>query len=519
LINNQHLKEKIVTKNANILNNRQAREILRNKGQFWTPAWVAIAMVAYVANNSDVVVDLICDPATGRGAFCQAMRSLNLSQKFWGFDIDQAVLEDEIYQAENCWVSQQDFLHYATDHLLPAIVANPPYIRHHRLDQATKQYLKQLCQTITGFMIDGRAGYHVYFLLQALNLLAPAGKLAIIMPADVCEGVFADQLWRWITQNFCVECVITFAQDATVFIQVDTNPIIFCVKRCQPTQEFFWLKVKKSETANLLKFIENFSAYQDQSNIQNINNKYPDIEIVKRDLTEGLQTGFSRSPQILTTEKSYYLKDFAQVMRGIATGANEFFFLTEAQVQSLKIPRQYFKLAIGRTKDITGDRITVRDLENLEKNQRPTLLLSIDTIDTIDQLNEKFPPQLVKYLSQGEKSGLPERALIRQRKPWYKMEKRQIPPILFTYLGRRHQRFIKNEAAVLPLTGFLCIYPHHSDPQFIDQLWQALNEPATINNLSLVGKSYGAGAIKVEPGNLQKLIIPENIVKKYSLDV
>ncbi|MGL6282938.1 MAG: hypothetical protein ACRC2J_11075, partial [Microcoleaceae cyanobacterium] len=138
--------------------------------------------------------------------------------------------------------------------------------------------------------------------------------------------------------------------------------------------------------------------------------------------------------------------------------------------------------------------------------------------DTIDYLHEKLHPQLIKYLSQGEKLGLPERALIRQRKPWYKMEKRQIPPILFTYLGRRHQRFIINEAAVLPLTGFLCIYPHNCDLLFINQLWQALNEPATINNLSLVGKSYGAGAIKVEPGNLQRLVIPENIVKKYSLD-
>ena len=503
----------MTTNEGNILNHRQAREILRNKGQFWTPAWVAIAMVAYVANNSDLAVDLICDPATGRGAFWQAMRSLNLSQKFSGFDIDQAVLEDEIYQAENCWVTQQDFLHYSPDHLLPAIVANPPYIRHHRLDQVTKQHLKQLCQAITGFTIDGRAGYHVYFLLQALHLLAPDGKLAIIMPADVCEGVFADKLWRWITANFCLEYVITFARDATVFLQVDTNPIIFCLKRCQPQPDFFWLQVQKSETANLLEFMQIFSPAT--SEIDSINQQLPDLKIVKRDLAEGLQTGFSRSPQILTKGKIYYLQDFAKIMRGIATGANEFFFLTHAQVQSLKIPRQYFKLAIGRTKDITGDRITVRDLENLEKNQRPTLLLSIDTID---QLNEKLHPQLIKYLSQGEKIGLPTRALIRQRKPWYKMEKRQIPPILFTYLGRRHQRFIKNEAAVLPLTGFLCIYPHHSDPQFINQLWQALNEPATINNLSLVGKSYGAGSIKVEPGNLQRLVIPENIVKKYSLD-
>lgn len=32
------------------------REILRDKGQFWTPSWVADAMVAYVSQNTDLVL-------------------------------------------------------------------------------------------------------------------------------------------------------------------------------------------------------------------------------------------------------------------------------------------------------------------------------------------------------------------------------------------------------------------------------------------------------------------------------
>lgn len=63
----------------------------------------------------------------------------------------------------------------------------------------------------------------------------------------------------------------------------------------------------------------------------------------------------------------------------------------------------------------------------------------------------------------------------------------------------------KNEAGVLPLTGFLCVYPIYDDKEYIDNLWKALNHPDTLENLKLVGKSYGSGAIKVEPGNLNKL--------------
>ncbi len=83
------------------------REILRDKGQFWTPSWVAEAMVAYVAEDAD----LIFDPAAGRGAFFEALLSLNKkSTSFFGTDIDPEVLADEIYCQEKCYVEKRDFI-------------------------------------------------------------------------------------------------------------------------------------------------------------------------------------------------------------------------------------------------------------------------------------------------------------------------------------------------------------------------------------------------------------------------
>jgi hypothetical protein len=117
----------------------------------------------------------------------------------------------------------------------------------------------------------------------------------------------------------------------------------------------------------------------------------------------------------------------------------------------------------------------------------------------------------------GEKQGIPNRALILTRRPWYKMERREIPPLLFAYLGRRNSRFIKNEAGALPLTGFLCVYPIYSDEEYVKSLWKVLNHPDTLSNLNLVGKSYGSGAIKVEPRNLARLPIPDNLVEEYNL--
>lgn len=130
---------------------------------------------------------------------------------------------------------------------------------------------------------------------------------------------------------------------------------------------------------------------------------------------------------------------------------------------------------------------------------------------------DRLPREIREYLKQGEEMGLDKRPLIATRHPWYKMEVRQVPPILFAYLGRRNARFIRNLAGVVPLTGFLCVYPHKRDAVFVDKLWKILQHPKTIANLSLVGKTYGSGAIKVEPRALEDLPLSASLVSKSGL--
>jgi hypothetical protein len=319
------------------------------------------------------------------------------------------------------------------------------------------------------------------------------------MPADTCEGIFAQKLWQWITKNYCLECVVTFDQNATPFPKVDTNAIIFFIKKSEPVQTIKWIKTNEANE-ELFNFVK--SDFQDTN--------YISLEINNRDLQEALATGLSR-PEQNNCDVKYHLNDFAKVIRGIATGANDFFFLTRQQVKELAIPREFLKLAIGRTKDVIGDKLTIEDIKKLQENNRPTILISINSENNI-------PEPVANYLKKGEKLGLPNRPLLKQRKYWYRIEYREVPPILFAYLGRRNSRFIKNEAGVVPLTSFLCIYPIYSDELYITNLCQALNEPETIENLRLVGKSYGSGAIKVEPRNLDKVPIPEHIVDKYNLN-
>ena len=492
----------------NITTSTDAREVLRRKGQFATPDWVARAMVGYLVAGGHRHV---FDPAFGAGAFALAGKDIEHDTSFQlcfsGTEVDPDTLQEAhangVPQTVLSRIEIRDFVLDPPQGPFEAIVANPPYIRHHRLSAKTKRAFKDLGRRLLGKPLDGRAGIHVCFLLRSLQLLDSNGRLAFIMPADTCEGVFADTLWRWITRQYSLEAVVTFAPDASPFPTVDTNPIIFMIRNAKPGDHFLWAECSEAETEKLrLWTLSGFrAAFADG------------LLVRKRQLQEGLATGLSRPP-LPHHADGPRLGQFARVMRGIATGANEFFFLTTDQVAALAIPDELLVPAIGRTRDVPGDEITRETIQTIAAKGRPTLLFSPDGRPLAN-----FPAPVRDYIKEGEELGIHNRPLVSTRTPWYKMEHREAPPILFAYLGRRNARFIRNVAGVVPLTGFLCVYPHQNDRDSVERVWRVLSHPKTQANLRFVGKSYGGGAIKVEPRALEKLPIPQTVASQFRCEL
>lgn len=478
-----------------------AREKLRDKGQFWTPPWVAQAMVAYASPDALGVYD----PGVGRGAFARAAAAVAQATgrplAFAGSEVDREVLTSQKQEDPNAtWLSQvrrEDFL---ARRRLPAgfsVVANPPYIRHHRLGAERKAQLRaMLAQDAPDLRLDGRAGLHVYFLIHALALLRPGDRLAFIVPADIAEGVFAPALWAWIGTRFALDAVWRFDAAATPFMGVDTNPLVLCLRAAPPQPTYVLGTVHQPDAEALKAWVASGFAV----------GQTPAWTAQRVDLAEALVRGVGRPPAPVTPG-GCRLGDVARVVRGIATGDNDFFFLTAAQVHAHRLPVTTLVRAVGRTRDVKGAVLTPADLDALEAQGRPTWLLSLDREVPADHARA-----VNAYLAQGVAKGLPERALIAQRHPWYRMERRVAPPWLFAYLGRRDARFIRNAAGAVPLTGFLCVYAKQDDPAFVAALDRALQDPRTVANLAQVGKTYGGGAVKVEPRGLERLFLPEEVL-------
>ncbi len=480
------------------------REALREKGQFWTPPWLAKVMAYWVTEKRPVT---IFDPAVGPGTFFSAAREVGYTGLFDGFELHETALEGStklgLTKTDLERIVIGDFISKDFRQAFPGIISNPPYIRHHRLNEERKAELRILAERVLGFALDGRVGLHVFFLLKCLEHLSPLGRLAFLLPADVCEGVSSKALWNRICALYRLEAVLTFDESAAPFPTVDTNAMVFLISRNTPGSHFKWLRVTERNGAAILSALGKADGGQDTNH---------SVICHDRTISDVVATGFSRPPRS-DGSQGIPLSHFARIVRGIATGANEFFFLTREQRESLSLDSRFFIRAVGRTRDCRSDVLSTETLEQLDRENRPTFLLSLDNTP-----KERLPQSLQRYLESGERSKHNERALIQTRRPWYKMEQRTPPPLLFAYLGRRDCRFILNKAGVVPLTGFLCVYPHDTSREATERLWRALNHPETIANLAFAGKSYGGGAVKVEPRQLDTLEIPLSVLKETGLE-
>lgn len=470
-------------------------EAIRTMGQVWTPAWVADAMAIILRSK---LTGEILDPAVGPGALIAACKRLSVNDlKVTAYEIDESVLsmnhsETEFAKSDFLKTIIDNFLEDSNDDKFSAIIANPPYLRHHKIPAELKNRCKKITQNVLGINIDARAGLHIYFLIQALSRLEENGKLVFLVPADTFEGVFAEKLWTAIATRFRIDGVVTMSSEVSAFPGVDTNAVIISISKNEPGKEMIWAKWQGSKPEDFSKAVE--IAF---------NNDF--IEAEKLGLVcafvsikEAITRGFTRSQTSERVEGVPFVK-IARAVRGIATGDNDFFVFTKKRMQEFGLKEESFVRTIMRVRDLPPSGLTSKDLENLDDDNRPTYLLSIDA-------NTVLYPKLQEYINRGELSGLNKKALVSARKFWYFMEKREPVPILFAYLGRRNIRFTRVDVAIQPLTGFLCVYPQ--DNVTAEALVTALNHPSTINELSKVGKSYGDGAIKVEPGGLRKLIVP-----------
>jgi hypothetical protein len=209
-------------------------------------------------------------------------------------------------------------------------------------------------------------------------------------------------------------------------------------------------------------------------------------------------------------EQGYVLSDFFSIRRGLATGDNNYFILTAAQIAAHKLPLQFFKPILPSPRHLPVTEILADETGN-PLIDNPLFLLDCRLSETEVQ---KHYPSLWRYFQEGQAQGVTDRYLCGHRSPWYSQENRPAAPFVCTYLGRgnvksgRPFRFILNHSKATITNVYLALYPKEAlaqaikgSPSLAREVWEILNRICPKSMLA-EGRVYGGGLHKLEPKEL-----------------
>ncbi len=224
------------------------------------------------------------------------------------------------------------------------------------------------------------------------------------------------------------------------------------------------------------------------------------------------RTGVRMSTQGRTSQHGYVVGDALEVKRGISTGCNNFFVLTDAEARKREIPRRRLLPVLPTRISNKNREFSSADWEALRLSGHPCWLLSLPSDDIQDL---EAPVQA--YLREGIQRGLHSTPTAHRLKTWFSLPIPPRPPDVFiTYFFRGAPRFVVNTARVHHLTNILGGWFRHAatTAPIWDQLVDVLNATAVewIDEHA-AGREYRGGLRKIEPKELQKLPLPASVAK------
>ncbi|MBN1804225.1 MAG: SAM-dependent DNA methyltransferase [Sedimentisphaerales bacterium] len=453
-------------------------------GQFFTPPKIARLMAEWILRNNP---QTILDPAFGLGVFYDEIMKIDPNPRinFTGYEIDRRILNylNSNTNNSNLNIINDDYLEANTG-LYDAIICNPPYMRFQKFLNR-HNVLPQIEKKI-GTKLVGYANIASVFLVKALKEIRPDGTLSFIMPFEFFNTGYGKEVKRSLIEEHLLKQIIVFSNEKDIFPDATTT---VCILLC-----------KKDGKENAIK-ITSIDTEHEISQIKDIND-YHQHEIFPIDLPHDKKWtpiisslfGGKDIPSIFCRISFY-----GSFMRGIATGANSFFALSKNKIEELMLGSCNICQCITKSPQIKKAVFTEDDFDILYDNNSPVYCLDI---------KEHDKPEVVNYVQQGEKSGFHKRYLTKNREPWYKIELRQPAPILFGVFSRGRLKVVRNYSSAINFTCFHSFYPNMFGGRYLDKLFVYFLSEHGQEIIKMNKRSYGNSLDKLEPGDLNDCLCP-----------
>jgi hypothetical protein len=449
-------------------------------GATYTSCEIVSSMVAWVAERGRP--SRIVDPGTGSARFLLAAGRACPRASLVGVEIDPlAALVARANLTAAGFDNRARILvgDYRTAALgecggTTAYLGNPPYVRHHQIEQAGKQWLAESA-ALLGLSANGLAGLHVHFLVATALHARPGDIGSFVTSAEWLDVNYGRLLRELIATQLGGVSIHLIDPEANPFSDAATTAAVTC------------FEVGTTTPAIRMQRVPNAAALGTLSGGRRLPRRR-------------LRAASRWTPLLNNTPKPpagyVELGELCRVHRGAVTGANKT-WVTDASNPAL--PQSVLFPAITRARELIDapDGVLSTVLNLLAVIDLPA---DLDLFDTADRA------RIDRFLRTARHQGVPAGYVARHRNPWWSVKLREPAPILATYMARRPPTFVRNIAAVRHINVAHGIYPRESLPKStLDALALALRAAAP----TAVGRTYAGGLIKFEPSEMARIHVPD----------
>ncbi|WP_298514119.1 N-6 DNA methylase [uncultured Kordia sp.] len=458
----------------------------KNTGSYYTPPYLASFISKRVLSHFEGRSRIsILEPSVGDGAFISELNEEKaISIKLTALDTNESELEKalEKWDKKSSSFLKTDFLEYPIIKKYSTVIGNPPYIKKSTLSKRQIKLSKEI-HIEEGLTEASVKNIWATFLVKANTLLTKNGVLAFVLPAELLQVKFAEEVREYLKKEFERIEIFTFNELMFECKGQDTI-VLFAYKNAKQKGEFF-TNIISAEALKSNDFILKKNDLLIESKIKWIHHFLTSDELAFIDnLKKELKT----------------VNHYSDSKPGIVTAANKFFIIDKEIEKKYNLSR-FTKPIIQKGLFVNGSVIfNDEDFQKLEEENHPSRLLMLNDSDRISK-------KLREYLDIGEVQKIPKRYKCRIRNNWYVIPNiAKKPDAFFFKRSHLYPKLLKNnsDAFVTDSAYKVKMREDYDLNSFIYSFYNTL----TLLLSELDGRYYGGGVLELVPSEFKKLPIP-----------
>ncbi len=456
----------------------------KHTGSYYTPDYLAEFIskraLSHFGKNQCISV---LEPSVGDGAFVSILNSLNSNLDITAIDINA----QELANAKLKWNGvkssfiESDFLDFSPEINFSLIIGNPPYVKKSLLKKGQIEIAKEI-HTSEGLSDISVKNIWTTFLIKSNTLLSAEGVLAFVLPSELLQVKFAEEIREYLKNQFQRIEIFTF-NDLMFECKGQDTIVLIAYKQHSDKGEYF--------TNIESKVVLQKETFKLQNNDLLVESK---VKWTHHFLTNDEITFLNGLKKSLFT-----INNYCESRPGIVTAANKF-FIVDREIEEKYNLRAYTKPIVQKGYYVNGSVTFDNDDFSRLENKYPSRLLQLNNNDKIDD-------NLRDYLSIGIEQGINERYKCKKRTNWYVVPNiASIPDAFFFKRSHNYPKLLKNNTnAFVTDSAYKVNMRHNYD---LNSLIYSFYNSLTLAFAEIDGRYYGGGVLELTPNEFKNLPIP-----------